>query len=100
MVPSYTGSIHLYRSEELSPGINQNVNSVMEVVYLELRTNNSYGLAKLNTASTPEATLRLEVELARTASDFYKIAENCGQDMNALNLILLLGKGSDLSNPL
>jgi len=75
----------------------------MEVVYLEMNTSQEspYGtLGNVNVISTPQATLRLEVELARTARDFYRVAENCDQDMNALDLILLLGKGSDLSNPL
>lgn len=72
----------------------------MEVRYLELNTDlTRYGiLGMLNEANTAGAILRLEVEVARTAREFYKIAEDLEQDEAALDLILLLKKESDLSS--
>lgn len=93
----YTGSIHIYRSEDLSPEVNTTEN-IMEVVYLQLNTSSNWGVFQaINEASTPYTTSRLEVELARTSREFYRVAEDLEHDEAALDLILLLQKGSDLS---
>jgi hypothetical protein len=96
-IPTYNGSINIYRSEDLSPEINV-FQSREAISYLSLNTDlTRYGILQLiNEAEESVALRRLEVEMARTAKDFYRIAVDLKFSESALDLILLLKKGNEL----
>lgn len=69
------------------------------MAYLALSTQDGYGLLGIvNEVAEDVAVRRLEVEMARTAREFWRVAVDLEHDENALDLILLLKKGSALSS--
>jgi hypothetical protein len=92
------GIIDLYCPAFLEAEVNIPI-STGEVAYLTLNTESGYGiLGPINGAEESVALRRLEVEMSRTAAEFYRIAVDLEHSENALDLILLLKKGSDLSS--
>lgn len=99
-LPIYQGSIDLYRlayleSEAAIPLLNG------EISYLTLSTAGGYGILQIiNEAEEGAAIRRLEVELARTSREFYRVAEQMEFSESAFDLLVLLKKTSELSSKL
>lgn len=92
------GSIELYRPAWLESEVNIDI-SDREVAYLTLSTESGDGiLGPINEATEDAAVRRLEVEMARVAKEFYRVAVDLEFSESAFELLVLLKKTHELSS--